>query len=327
MKNISNKQQLFHLLCTFPHLENTYTIGKDNCTVKHEEADIIIISYVLEAVKAGKECIRVVSDDTDVFVLLVYWVWKLDIDKTVQMQKWNGEVIDINATVSSLGTKCKNILGVHALSGCDTVSYPYGKGKVSALKVLDMDILLNMERLGEEDATLEELLAAATQFFLILYDQKDASNLNQARYNIYKKKKTKPNLKSLPPTDLNLIEHILRAHLQVMLWKSANKSEPPEKTQDITKFGWSTKDGIMPTFAQQPIAPPMLLDVISCGCRSEGKACAQRNCKCHNDNLSCTEYCACESGDNCKNPFTSHNYDAAPDHDENDEMEDGDAIE
>ena len=162
--------------------------------------------------------------NANVFVLLVYWVWNLDIDKTVQMQKWNGEVIDINATVSSLGTKCKNILGVHALSGCDTVPYPYGKGKVSALKVLDMDILLNMERLGEEDATLEELLAAATQFFLILYDQKDASNLNQARYNIYKKKKTKPNLKSLPPTDLNLIEHILRAHLQVMLWKSANKS-------------------------------------------------------------------------------------------------------
>ena len=57
-----------------------------------------------------------------------------------------------------------------------------------------MDILLNMERLGEEDATFEELLAAATQFFLILYDQKDASNLNQARYNIYKKKKTKSNL-------------------------------------------------------------------------------------------------------------------------------------
>ena len=124
---------------------------------------------------------------TQVCVLLVYWVWKLDSEVTVQMQKWNGEVIDINATVSSLGTKCKNILGVHALSGCDTVSYPFGKGKVSALKVLDMDILHNMERLGEEDATLEELLAAATQFFLILYDQKDASNLNQARYNIYKK--------------------------------------------------------------------------------------------------------------------------------------------
>ena len=155
MKNTSNKQQLFHLLCTFPQLENTYTIGKDNCIVEHEEADIIIISYVLEAVKAGKECIRVVSDDTDVFVLLVYWVWKLDIKITVQMQKWNGEVLDINATVSSLGTKCKNILGVHALSGCDTVSYPYGKGKVSALKVLDMDILLNMERLGEEEQHLK----------------------------------------------------------------------------------------------------------------------------------------------------------------------------
>ena len=31
----------------------------------------------------------------------------------------------------------KEILGIHALSGCDTVSYLNGKGKVSVLKVLN----------------------------------------------------------------------------------------------------------------------------------------------------------------------------------------------
>ena len=137
--------------------------------------------------------------------------------------------------------------------------------------------------------------------------------------------KNKSNLKVLPPTDSNLMLHTLRAHLQVMLWKSASKNEPPEITKDISKFGWSTKDGVMPVIAQQPIAPPKLLDVISCGCRSEGKACAQKSCKCHNDNMSCTEYCVCGSGDNCNNPFTSHIYD---DHvDENDEMGEGDDVE
>ena len=326
MKNTSNKQRLYHLLCTFQILENTYTIGKEDCSVKHEEADTIMISYVLKAAKEGKESIRVVSDDTDVFLLLVYWVWKSDIEMTVQMQKWNGEVLNINSTVKSLGTRCKSILGAHALSGCDTVSYPFGKGKKSVLKILDMDECSYLEKIGDENATTKELLAASTQFFLLLYGQKDAPNLNQARYNIYKKKKTKPNLKMLPPTDLNLLQHTLRAHLQVLLWKAADKHEPPEITQDITTFGWSTKCGIMPVIAQQPIAPPKLLDVISCGCRSEDKACSQRNCKCHNDNLSCTEYCACESSEECKNPFTSNNYDD-PEENENEDIEDGDEIE
>ena len=137
--------------------------------------------------------------------------------------------------------------------------------------------------------------------------------------------KNKANLKALPPTNPNLMQHTLRAHLQVILWKSANKIEPPEMTHDISKFGWDTKNGVMPVIAQQPIAPTKLLDVISCGCRSEGKACAQKSCKCHSDSLSCTEYCVCRSSENCNNPFTSHIYDDNVD-ENNESDEDGDIL-
>ena len=65
----------------------------------------------------------------------------------------------------------------------------------------------------------------------------------------------------------------------------------------------------MPVIAQQSIAPQELLDIISCGCRSEGKACAQKNCKCHSNGLSCTEYCECGSGEKCNNPFTTFDED------------------
>ena len=48
----------------------------------------------------------------------------------IQMEKWNGDVLDMNETVQRLGPrKCSQLLGIHALSGCDTVSYPFGKGK------------------------------------------------------------------------------------------------------------------------------------------------------------------------------------------------------
>ena len=46
---------------------------KDDGAFSHDKADITIVSYVLAAANDGKNAIRVLSDDTDVFVLLVYW--------------------------------------------------------------------------------------------------------------------------------------------------------------------------------------------------------------------------------------------------------------
>ena len=47
---------------------------------------------------------------------------------------------------------------MHALYGWDTVSYPYGKGKVSSLKVLmENDITGLAEVLGEENDSDKDL--------------------------------------------------------------------------------------------------------------------------------------------------------------------------
>ena len=65
---------------------------------------------------------------------------------------WDVTVFDMRATVDKLGDKCGQLPGMHALSGCDTVSYHYGKGNMSALKVLmnnDIDGLQDV--LGEPD--------------------------------------------------------------------------------------------------------------------------------------------------------------------------------
>ena len=51
---------------------------------------------------AEKIVIRVVSDDTDVFVLLIYWVHRAALQCKVQMEGWNGTVLDINATCAEL---------------------------------------------------------------------------------------------------------------------------------------------------------------------------------------------------------------------------------
>ena len=45
------------------------------------------------------------------------------------MERWNGTVLDINATCTELRPKCLQLFGVYAFSGCVTTSYFYGKGK------------------------------------------------------------------------------------------------------------------------------------------------------------------------------------------------------
>ena len=88
--------------------------------------------HMLGALKNGATTLRILCDDTDAYVLMVYWYWKTVTTCHLQMAKWDGKVLDINYTVQNLGEKCSSILAIHSLSGCDTTSYP--AGKVSALK-------------------------------------------------------------------------------------------------------------------------------------------------------------------------------------------------
>ena len=64
----------------------------------HGEADVTIISYVLQVVGDGKNVGRVLCDDTDMFVLLVFWTWRNQlVDKCqMQMERWDGAVLYIN---------------------------------------------------------------------------------------------------------------------------------------------------------------------------------------------------------------------------------------
>ena len=82
-----------------------------------------MVTFLMEAAKSSQSVTRILSDDTDVFVLLVYWVNPTDLQCKVQIERWDGSVLDINATCADLGQKCLQLLGMHALSGCDTTSY------------------------------------------------------------------------------------------------------------------------------------------------------------------------------------------------------------
>lgn len=116
MKSISNKTQLSRLLCTYDlTADKILLVNHMDCIVKHEEADVTLVSYMLQVAGAGAPTIRILSDDNDIFILLVYWAWKADVQSAVQMEKWDGTILDINATVRVLGDNCQGLLGMHAL--------------------------------------------------------------------------------------------------------------------------------------------------------------------------------------------------------------------
>ena len=52
------------------------------------------------------------------------------------MRKYNSNIIGLTAIAAKLGNKCSDILPERVLSECDTISYPYGKDKMSAVNVI-----------------------------------------------------------------------------------------------------------------------------------------------------------------------------------------------
>ena len=63
-------------------IDNRYNGG-----FEHDEADVTMIACALQAAESGKPVIRILTDDIDVFVLLVYWVWKMQLHSAVHMER------------------------------------------------------------------------------------------------------------------------------------------------------------------------------------------------------------------------------------------------
>jgi len=149
-----------------------------------------------------------------------------------------------------------------------------------------------------------QLQETAYTFFLPLYGQRGCTTMNDARAHFYRGLKKPPPLKKLPPTDANLQLHVLRAHLQMPLWKAAGQRDPPEEARNIANFGWNI-EGSAFTLAVStvPVAPQAPLDVVSYSCTAECKACCGTRRSCNSACLSCTDYCKCEGGDSCCSPF------------------------
>ena len=117
---------------------------------------------------SGQNVICILRDNTNVFILLAYWVNRAELQCKVQMERWDVSVLDINTICANHGQKCLQLLCMHVLSGCDTTSYPYGNGNVTALNTMVSRIYQCVAIIGDIDTTHTELMKTARPSFVSL---------------------------------------------------------------------------------------------------------------------------------------------------------------
>ena len=181
----------------------------------------------------------------------------------------------------------KYLLAEHALTGCDTVSYLFGIGKATALKALMGGNHLNV--LGQLGADEDNLMSEVTAFIAACYD----SNIKRTNSKIT----SAPKLKSLPPTHA-FVQHVHRAQHQVIIWKSATQSDPPDLV--TIQYGWQEgEDGatFYPLTFPPDVspAPVTILQLIKCGC-SISHPCSTERCGCVAAQMSCSMFGCCNAG-------------------------------
>ena len=163
------------------------------------------------------------------------------------------------------------------------------------------------KQLGVEFHPSQILIGLLEDFVCHLY-QRNVSNVNDARYNMFKLGKCTE--ESLPPNFDSLQQHILRCNYESFIRRrclvAIIDAGSPEG------HGWQiSNDGLAIIWMTIPPAPDSVLEFIHCNCNT---GCGtKRSCSCVKAGLDCTELCKCSSDcDSCFNS-SSHNQDVFTD--------------
>ena len=141
-------------------------------------------------------------------------------------------LIHINETAKKHTKIVSSLIVAHALSGCDSVAKLYGIGKKTVIKRLKVENL-SLSSLGDTAASLSDVYAESTKLISSCYGVKNANNLSEVRFSVWRKRTGKKltsttKLESLPPTTEVFLLNVLRAHYQACVWNSCLQPRPPK---------------------------------------------------------------------------------------------------
>ena len=221
LSNYKNKQQFLTILGE--HL------SKAGCTVHHSEGDAVCLIVQKTIDSAQYKPTVVAADDTDLLCLLLHHA-----NKTLQdiffvpsarlTSKRPPRIWNIQHTRKRLGLDmCRDILFLHAFTGCDTTSRFFGIGKAKAIKKYKESQTFRKaaSTFFDSSSTKKDIASAGETVVKYLYDAE--KQLDQPLHIIRCQKfhakvatsSTYVQCKHLPPTTAACTEHSLRVFLQV----------------------------------------------------------------------------------------------------------------
>ena len=268
----------------------------------NKEADLRIPAHVLDCLNSGYKSVLVVSNDTDVIVLLLYFMTIFNEYNLSELWFRAGvgdttRFVPLHTLYQKLGSKlCEVLPALHSLTGCDVTS-KVGTKK-AALKASPETYLPGF---GVTSTLQNHSIQNAESFLVkVLKYNSAASNFTDLRKDIFYSNTSKStSLQSLPPTSQGLLPHIRRAFYSTYLAiHSLDKYlERPQLSSPMAEdFGYELQD-----CEYIPVTSWKLLDekwTAVCNCSK----CARITCVCRDHRVKCTQFCKCSS-QQCQNPI------------------------
>lgn len=279
-----------------------------------EEADTKVFLAAKHAEYIGCENVAIFTVDSDVANLACYYNQFFTCRLILRIGSGShSRIFDIGKNTLKENV-AKSLPSLHALSGCDSVSFTKGIGKKTWLKKASQndEYLAAIATLGEDITVNEEALKHIEKLFCSLYGMGKENDINAVRYLKFCNHEKVPEPHQLPPTKDELTQHVKRANYQSMIWKRALDVHPDIPSP--INNGWESKDDFLEIVWMENLpAPESILEIVTCDCR---RLKCGSSCQCQIFGLDCTDICKCHG--NCENVT----YEAV-----NSDDEDGDNVE
>jgi hypothetical protein len=302
LSNEKNKKRFVKLLTTY--------LTQNGCKVKQaiNDADTLIVDTAVKA--ASEKPVTVVATDTDVFIMLLYHMPKCVHDvcmqsETASSQRHQVTITSIRRVYNHLGgTVVKQLLFIHALSGCDTTSSMFGLGKATSYKKITRrgELASQIDVFGNLEASHSQITEAGMPVLAMLYGGNLTDSLDHLRYvqylNLLATSSVRLRPERLPPTTNAAAYHLYRVHCQVAQWKCLSTS-----ALDPLKWGWyAQSDKFWPMTTDLEAAPDDLRRIVKCSCKAgTDRSCVTQTCSCKRHGLPCIPACKHCHGVDCEN--------------------------
>jgi len=279
-------------------LHNGAIRNEPHLDISIEEADIRLLPHAVWATTQGITRIVILSNDTDVIVLMLHFLNMLKMHGLSELWIKAGvgnttRYIPLHILSEKKKDICPLLPAIHCLTGCDITS-KFGT-KHAALKI-DAKQYLSEFGVNLNSSTLDNVISKAGEYLVqVLKHGSPCKSMDELRYYQYHQTKS-CTMDQLPPTSYATRGHILRAmyatHMQINCLRN--------DSLDPTQYGFELVDGQLIANKFCRLIPDDL--VMCCTCRK----CATRRCLCRKNNFPCCQFCKCQATQAdatlCENP-------------------------